>query len=257
MPIRRLVSAACVVAAVLLAPTAAAAVPRLEGVPGHWKLALNSHFNGSALPAPWRAGWFSDGVTVPVNKAENDCYSPKNVTFPGDGSMHLAVSAVSSTCGGATRPDTGALVSTNPDDGRSTPGFQYRYGVLQARVYLPRAVNGGIADWPAVWSDGQSWPADGEDDVLEGLRGEACWHFHDPLGGPGGCSARLKPGWHIFASDWQPGSVTYYYDGARVGRISTGITSSPMYLILDDTVAAGEAATVSAMRVSYVRVWQS
>ena len=51
---------------------------------------------------------------------------------------------------------------------------------------------------------------------MEGLSGQACWHFHDPQGGPGGCStATYTGGWHTFGADWEPGSVTYYYDGHR------------------------------------------
>ncbi len=230
--------------------------PQPTGVAGNWNLVLNSQFNGPALPADWQTGWFGNGVTNSVNQREQDCYSPSNVSLPGDGSVHLAVTATASTCGGTTKPYTGAAITTNPSDGRSGSGFQYTYGVVEARVYIP-ASGTKIANWPAVWADGQSWPADGEDDLMEGLGGTACWHFHDPVGGPGGCAGTVKPGWHTFASAWQPGSVTYYYDGIKVGKITTGITSAPMYLILDDTVAAGQSETTTAMRVQYVRVWQS
>jgi hypothetical protein len=229
------------------------------GIPGNWNVVLDSEFNGASLNSgtstTWQTGWFGSGVTSPVNSSEADCYSPSNVTFPGDGTMHLAVTNVSSTCGGVTKPYTGALVDTNPSDGHGT-GFQYTYGVLEARVYVP-ASGTSIANWPAVWTDGQSWPADGEDDVMEGLGGAACYHFHDPLGGPGSCTSTISPGWHTFASDWQPGSVTYYYDGVDVGSITTGITTAPMYLLLDDTVAGGATAVPDAMQVQYVRVWQS
>jgi beta-glucanase (GH16 family) len=169
--------------------------------------------------------------------------------------MHLNVTATPSTCGGETRPYTGSLVSTNPDDGAGG-GFQFTYGVVEARVYLPADGN-QIANWPAIWTDGQVWPQDGEDDLLEGLGGQACYHFHDPLGGPGNCDTSIAPGWHTFASDWQPGSVTYYYDGVNVGSITTGITSSPMYLILNNTVSpySPNDSEADSMQVQYVRVW--
>ena len=68
----------------------------------------------------------------------------------------------------------------------------------------------------------------------------------------------LTPGWHTFASDWQPGSVTYYYDGVNVGSINTGITSSPMYIVLENSISGdGVAADPGSMDVSYVRVWQN
>jgi beta-glucanase (GH16 family) len=229
------------------------------GIPGNWSLTLDSEFTGSSLNTSiWRTGWFGSGVTSPVNDREQDCYSPSNVTFPGDGTMHLNVTTTQSTCDGVTKPYTGALLSTNPNDGRTSGGYQYTYGVVQARVYIP-ADGTQIADWPAVWTDGQSWPADGEDDLMEGLSGTACFHFHDPLGGPGGCVKTISPGWHTFASDWQPGSVTYYYDGKKVGSIATGVTNAPMYIILDNTVGSDDANTSEAdsMQVAYVRVWQN
>jgi beta-glucanase (GH16 family) len=227
------------------------------GVPGRWALVLNSQFNGSGLPSDWQTGWFAAGVTVPVNSSELACYSPANVSFPGDGSMHLNVTAAASRCGGVTRPYTGAMVTTNPADGRAGSGFQYTYGVLQARVYIP-ADGAQIADWPAVWTDGQSWPADGEDDLMEGLDGAACFHFHDSQGHPGNCVHRLTSGWHTFASYWRPGVVTYYYDGARVGEIATGITAAPMYIAIENTVSpsGGDVTAADSMRVQYVRVWQ-
>jgi hypothetical protein len=96
----------------------------------------------------------------------------------------------------------------------------------------------------------------GEDDVIEALNGSACWHFHDRDSESGGCDAAIKPGWHTVASDWQKGSVTFYYDGRKVGSITSGITSAPMFLLLDNTTRTVSAISDS-MRVQYVRVWQS
>jgi beta-glucanase (GH16 family) len=169
--------------------------------------------------------------------------------------VHLNVTATPSTCDGVKKPYTSALLTTNPYDGRTSGGFQYTYGALEARVYLP-ASGKHIADWPAVWTDGQTWPQDGEDDIMEGLSGEACFHFHSPLGGPGACVAGNYSGWHTFASDWEPGSVTYYYDGVKVGQITTGITSSPMYIILGIGIDGPNPVVPTDMQIAYVRVWQ-
>jgi beta-glucanase (GH16 family) len=232
--------------------------PLPAGMPGAWTLRQADEFNGSALDtSKWQAGWFGSGVTGPANTSEQACYNSNNVTLPGDGTLHLGLSATSATCSGSTRPYTGALISSNPTDGRASGGYQYTYGALEARVFLPGS-GGQVANWPAVWTDGQSWPAGGEDDVLEGLGGQACFHFHSPSGGPGSCATANSTGWHTFASDWEPGSVTYYYDGVEVGKITTGITAAPMYLILNNSASASMGGpTVSAdMKVDYVRVWQ-
>jgi beta-glucanase (GH16 family)/transcriptional regulator with XRE-family HTH domain len=229
------------------------------GIPGAWNVVLDSEFSGTSLDTSiWQPGWFGSGTTGPVNTLEAACYSSSNVLFPGDGSVHLRVTASPSTCKGKTEPYTGALLSSNPHDGRASGGFEYRYGAIEARVHIPASSGSQVADWPAVWTDGQSWPATGEDDIMEGLSGKACFHFHSTVGASGTCVKGSYTGWHTFASDWEPGSVTYYYDGVKVGQITTGITASPMYILLDNTVMSGSGAlaTPADVQVAYVRVWQ-
>jgi len=254
-----------------LTGTSRAATPRTAPVtstplpprlPGTWELVLNSTFDGSSLnTSVWRPGWFGSGVTGPIAAGELACYSPENVTFPGDDTMHLDLTGTPSTCEGVKRPDTGAVVSSNPSDGRRSGGFQYRYGYLEARVYVP-SYKRRTAAWPVVMALGQVWPQDGEDDVLEGLYGNLCVHFHSPGYATnnllGGCYPRFSPGWHTVASDWQPGSIAWYYDGALVKRVSVGITSAPMYIVLANTLASfyPDSARPDSMRVAYVRVWQ-
>jgi beta-glucanase (GH16 family) len=233
------------------------------GISGNWKLILNSVFDGSSLDqSVWRQGWFGTGTTGPINALEAACYKPGNVSFPGDGTLHLSVTSTPSTCKGRKRPYTGSVVTTDPKDGRKSGGFQYRYGVLEAKVYVP-GQGALLADWPAVTTFGQQWPQDGEDDILEVIGGAACFHFHSPGYAPsghlGGCDTAITAGWHTFASDWQPGSVTYYYDGREVGRIIKGVTSAPMYIVIVNTVPAKTpwVDRADALRVAYVRVWQA
>jgi beta-glucanase (GH16 family) len=168
----------------------------------------------------------------------------------GGGELHLRAVAQPTQVDGTTYPYLSGMVQS---DGK----VQFTYGAFEARIYLPPST-GGIADWPAFWTDGQIWPIDGEMDVMEGLGGSACYHFHSLLGGPGGCATGDFTGWHTYGADWEPGSVTYYYDGVEVGQITSGVTLSPMYLILDYAVGGSGGPTVvpSTMDVDYVRVWQ-
>ncbi len=194
-----------------------------------------------------------------MNTDELQCYSANNATVSG-GSLHLTATQQANTCTSkgitATKQYTSGLVSTNPHDGRSSGGFEFSYGYVESRIYLP-ASGSQIANWPAFWTDGQSWPTNGENDVMEGLDGQACFHFHSPSGGPGGCAPGDYTGWHTYGADWEPGSVTYYYDGVKVGQITTGITSAPQFLILNNAVYASHPTVVPAdMQVDYVRVWQ-
>jgi beta-glucanase (GH16 family) len=51
--------------------------------------------------------------------------------------------------------------------------------------------------------------------------------------------------------------VTWYYDGQAVGTVTSGVTNSPMQLILNIAIEPGDPVLAPAtMRVAYVRVWQ-
>ena len=209
-------------------------------------------FGGPALhPALWSTGWLAHGVTPPVSPQELECYDPANVTVSG-GALHLSLIQHPHSCGGKARPYSSGMVNT---DGK----FQFTYGFMEARIWLP-GKGGQITDWPAFWADGQHWPKDGEIDVLEGLGGRACWHFINRDAVRGGCAAgTFYNGWHTFGADWEPRSITYYYDGRVVGTIKSGITHAPMYLILNNATAHLYQIPVQVpadMRVAYVRVWQ-
>jgi beta-glucanase (GH16 family) len=244
------------------AEAATAATPQPVGISGDWAMVMDSEFdNGSALNTNvWTSGWFGTGVTDPVSTLEDDCYNSNNV-IPTSTALDLDVTHQSSTCSGKTYPYTGSLISTQPNG--SNTGFEYTYGVLEARVYIPAAANGSmISNWPGVWAtttpSTDSAGGYGEDDIVEGLAGQGCYHFHDSAEAPGYCDTTLTPGWHTFASDWQPGSITYYYDGVDVGSITSVPTTQPMYVALDNTVSADNLniASADAMQVQYVRVWQ-
>lgn len=254
---------ACATAVAVPAVGARAAVssPQPIGPGGSWKLTFDDEFNATSLnTAKWATGWFGSGVTGPVNSNEQECYDPKQVTESG-GSLNISAARSSCTApGGQTYPYRSGLISSNPTSGapnQPARGFQQAYGFFQARIYLPGSA-GTIYNWPAWWTDGQSWPADGEMDILEGLGGQACYHFHSPSGGPGGCASGPFTGWRTYGADWQPGKVTYYYDGKIAGTITSGITSAPMYLILNYAVSGsigGPTKAPSTMKVDYVRVW--
>jgi hypothetical protein len=91
--------------------------------------------------------------------------------------------------------------------------------------------------------------------------GLACFHFHPPPGrGIGKCPHRGYAGWHTFGADWEPGVITYYYDGIEVGQVSSvNIDSTPQYLVMDlfqgDTHGQ-PLAVPSEILIDYVRVWQ-
>ncbi len=235
--------------------------PTPSQISSGWKLVFNSTFKGRALDTSiWRPGWFGAGVTPHINRNEPACYQSKNVTFPGDGTMHLAVTRRPSECLGVREPYTSSIVSSNPYDGRTSGGFQYRYGLLQVRADLS-AIHGKIANWVSIMTLGQNWPEDGEDDLFETIFGYPCHSIHSrthALRGLFGCDRRITPGWHTIAVNWAPNYIAWYYDGVKVGVEHAGVTSSPMYLAIVNTVSrrALTMATPGQLRVRYVRLWQ-
>jgi hypothetical protein len=208
-----------------------------------WSLTFDDEFEGNGLDTGlWRPGWFGTGITGPVNNMETQGYDSHNVTV-ANGHLALALTATH-----------GALVSTNPHDGRASGGFEFTGpALMEALIYTPGGRS--VSDWPAFWSDGQNYPEDGEIDVMEGLAGRLCFHVHAITGGPGRCTD-LAPGWHNYAAYWNPSvrTVSFYYDGFLVGREPFENGGAPQYLVLDNTSSAKPVP--DTMLVDWVRVWQ-
>jgi beta-glucanase (GH16 family) len=231
--------------------------PMPAGVSGDWALKFDAEFNGTSLDTTqWSTGWYGSGITSPANGSENNCDDPAQVS-EGGGVLSLSLVQQSENCGGQ-QDYAGSLVSTMGN-------FSFTYGFIEARVWLPGLPGnpGYVANWPSVWADGQNWPQDGEIDLAEGLHGGVCAHFHGPdnpggiaAGGGTGCAGgNYADSWHTFAADWEPGSITYYYDGTDIGSVTSGVTSAPMFLVLNNA-AGGTLSTPATMKVAYVRVWQ-
>ena len=222
-----------------------------NGLGANWTLVFNDDFSGTSLnPTNWAPYWFADGTLNPGSSTRG--YAT-NVTVNGQLNLQLQ------------NATNGALISSSPYGG-AQGGFQFTYGYAEAQITLP--TNGAvIAHWPAWWLDGQNWPMAGEIDIMEGLNGNAAWHYHYDSGGgldshPIGGGINTSPGTHIYGVNWSPGHLDFYYDGtlaaaATNGSLSGGatISASPMFLILDYDGGAGPVP--ATMVVRYVRVFQT
>jgi beta-glucanase (GH16 family) len=257
-------------AATSTAPPAAPAAPAQPRDPslgpwgdsGTWNLVFDDEFNESSLDTSlWNTGWLSSGLTGPMNTEELECYSPsQDVVANGELDLNLAAD-----------PQTGCVMNGGPQTVNepyvsgmvNTRGkFSYTYGFLEARVWLPGAPWAGL-DWPGVWEVGDPAPQNGEIDLVEGLGGQACFHFHDSTGDPfGGCAGGWDGGWHTFGVDWEPGAIIWFYDGVAIGEVTAAqanISDDPMYLIADLALDSSQGGPISApqsLRIDYIRVWQ-
>ena len=257
---RALAQSLSFVVVLLFLGTSCAALNRASGGstrPGtpHGRVLFFDDFNGGSLNhSRWQPNWLganNGSITKPVNGEEASCYAPSQVSV-GGGTLHLrAVSRGCRATNGHTYAYASGLVNTRQH-------FTFRYGHMAARVWMPPG-SSRTHNWPAFWADGTgTWPKTGEIDVVEGLSGANCYHFHSPSGGPGACARMYSAGgWHIFSADWRRGIVRFYYDHQLVGTIRRGITNAPMFLILNLGVSSSISPPIrvpSEMRVDWVRV---
>jgi beta-glucanase (GH16 family) len=218
-----------------------------------WKLTFDEEFNGTTLnTASWTANWLGapNAITKPINGAELAAYDPAQVSV-GDGYLHLRAVASPVTVNGVHYDYRSGIVQSHGK-------FDQAHGYFEARIYLPEA-GGEIANWPAFWLDGENWPTDGECDIMEGLSGNAAYHYHSGSGSSGASVSGDYTGWHIFGAQWEPGKVSFYYDNQLVGTIASGIVDAEQFLILNNGVGGwgGAKLVPSDMRVDWVHVYSN
>jgi hypothetical protein len=220
--------------------------PASLGAPS--SLALDDEFNTGALnQSLWAPLWWNNGATQ-----NGTVMDSSNVSVGSNGlALNLAANG------------TGGLVSSNPaDDVAGHTGFQIAPTAghpvyVEFKATLPASSNGEVANWPALWLVGQTWPQDGEIDVMEGLTGTAAFHIHYGSGSSTaqGGAANSSPGTHTYGVLWTTTGVTFVYDGAVVGTLTEALTQ-PMFLVMENSLGVSQFAVEPAtLDVRYVRVW--
>jgi beta-glucanase (GH16 family) len=221
----------------------------VNGLAGPWQLVMDDEFNGTSLDTKlWRT-CYDWGCTIATNP-ENEWYQSANVA---ERNGDLVLTAVPQASHG--RDYTSGMVQSNGT-------FDFTYGFIEVRAKLPA----GTGTWPAFWlapANG-SWPP--EIDIME-LWGDAptevqlSFHFgeanivdHTDVGGP-----NFSTGYHTFAVDWEPGSITWYVDGREVYQVGSE-DDELMYPIVNLAVADPPTPAPSTfpaqMDVDWIRVWQ-
>jgi len=163
--------------------------------------------------------------------------------------------------------------------------FEQAYGRFEARLKIPR----GQGIWPAFWLLGNDfgkigWPACGEIDIMENI-GKEPSTIHGSMHGPGYSGdddftsvyklpggVNFFDGFHVFAIEWEPGSVRFFVDQELYAKLTPSrlpsgmkwVFDHPFYIILNVAVGGDwpgppDSTTVfpQVMLVDYVRVYKA
>lgn len=201
------------------------------------ELLFEETFQGTSLdPAKWAPNWFGEGNSMNNVK----CYKA-NVSV-ANGACVLTLASTSS----------GALISTNPHGG-ANPGFQFGSGVyIEWDASLPSTA------WAALWTDGQSWPANGETDIVEVLDGgKPTSNYHatsDTDNGPDEPTSWLNSR-HTFGCVRNATTNDIWWDQTHIRSETTHDGGAQQYLIANVGQEGGEATPGSQLTIHGVRVW--
>ncbi len=216
-----------------------AAPPVATGPAGNWTKVFGDEFNGTALDTTkWSPNWYGEGGTM--NKVGT--YAA-NVS-ESNGNLNLTLASSTS----------GALVHTNYATGR----YQLPIGgYVEASVYFPGSTSSNCSNWPAWWASGPSWPAAGEHDIAEVLRGQLTVNYHSSSGphNQGAVAGTWCGAYHTYGLQRLASSANVYWDGVLVKSYATDDNGTGEELILN--VGNGGVnqvyGTASQVKVDWVR----
>ncbi|WP_017609301.1 glycoside hydrolase family 16 protein [Nocardiopsis xinjiangensis] len=249
--------------------TAPTAEPVSHDTAQQGELVWSDEFDGAEGEAPDPANWNHETGDHGWGNQELQNYTTSRDNSALDGDGNLLITALDEG-----DEYTSARMTTQDN-------MEHQHGRVEARVHLPS----GQGIWPAFWMLGSDfpetpWPDSGEIDVMEYI-GSELGTVHGTVHGPGysggegvGASydhpggGSFADGFHVFAIDWEPGSITWSVDGVPYNTITADDVSGDwvfdqeFFLILNVAVG-GEwpgypdesTEFPQQMAVDYVRVY--
>ena len=249
--------------------TAPTAEPVSHDTAQQGELVWSDEFDGAEGEAPDPANWNHETGDHGWGNQELQNYTTSRDNSALDGDGNLLITALDEG-----DEYTSARMTTQDN-------MEHQHGRVEARVHLPS----GQGIWPAFWMLGSDfpdtpWPDSGEIDVMEYI-GSELGTVHGTVHGPGysggegvGASYDHPDGgsfaddFHVFAIDWEPGSITWSVDGVPYNTVTADDVSGDwvfdqeFFLILNVAVG-GEwpgypdesTEFPQQMAVDYVRVY--
>lgn len=225
-------------------------------------------FNGSPNGTNgWRtqlAG--TDGRTRAGNfEAEYYCdtsvapfISPFDTSTPSILTISASLASVTGANALSLPYNSGSIASVN--------SFYMTYGWFEMRAKMPP----GVGLWPAFWLDPVSGANPPEIDTMEQIGVNTT--IYNTIHAPGGTSgpfavtvADTTTAFHVYAMNWQPDFITFYFDGAQTNQIATPAGMNvPMFIYANLAVGGagswpgqpnGSTVFPAAFQIDYIRAY--
>lgn len=244
-----------------------------------WELVWSDEFEGEAGTPINSEYWTHDIGGQGWGNNEFEYYTDRVENASLDGSGNLAIVAreealEGQSCWYGACTHTSARIITQDK-------VEFTYGRVEARIKVPR----GQGIWPAFWMLGADfnetgWPGSGEIDIMEVI-GKEPRTVYNTIHGPGysgaggiGSShtvdAELADDFHVFAVDWDPNVIRWYFDGELINTISANdlngrewVFNHDFFILLNVAVGGNWPGNPDettefpqTMLVDYVRVYQ-
>jgi beta-glucanase (GH16 family) len=237
----------------------AAAAPTAADPTAGLSLAFNPHFGGKKLnTSTWSTCYPANECNNYGNSNEIEWYRPSGAVVSG-GTLHLVATqkptrGTDSTGAPKTYPYTSGMVTTKKS-------FAFTYGYVQVVAQIP-ATDG---TWPALWLLPKTvkWPP--EIDIMEnfGVPNAIATTYHWGTTKQPHQAARtlttstsLAGGYHTYGLLWEPGSITWYFDGKVVYTFTGKAVPSQSMYFLANLAINGPASSGSSFDIRSVKIYK-